>query len=330
MLTDLFWKVVTELGTAAVISGAVAYIAKKFFDHLLKRDLEHEKAALREAGAESLARLQDELRRDLERDLVSRKGEIDAHLVDRRAEAEQSLSAFKAELDQAIADRRAQVDEKLRRLDATLIDRRSFDERVRAEIERWANPILGSVQALSNRLDNILFDDGFVALAENYEPGPEWSIDHAYMLQTTVYLFGQFFCWSRLLDERLRFDLFRSQAQKDRFRGALQAVGEPLGKFPFPECEALPAGDLQVFSGQRRAMGEALIVERGPEPTCMRLAEFLDQWNEDAFRNRFAPLVALLTGLQPNSKRWLRLERAFDALRVLEQACIVTLEPRQG
>jgi hypothetical protein len=337
-MSNLFWNVISQLGTAAVIAGAIVYISKMFFAHLLKRDLEHEKAILKRAGEESLARLQGELRGELERELVSRKGQIDDHLAARREEAEQVLASFKAELERELADRRAQVEERLRLLDTTLAEQRSFDERVRTEIERWANPILGSVRALLARLGNILFQSGAVVLAADYSTGAEWSIDHAYMLQTTVYLFGQFFCWSRLLEERLRYDLFRSQVDKDAFLRAMRAVGEPLSAFPLWELlpkdrqkvDALPLEDRQVFSGQQRAMGETLIVERGTEPSCMRLAEFLDRYKGDEFKIRFEPMSLLLTGLKPETRRWLRLELVFAALQTLERACEASLSPRQG
>ena len=50
MWVGLFWQVVAQLGTAAVIAAAIVYIGKQFFDHLLRRNLEREKAVLRRAG----------------------------------------------------------------------------------------------------------------------------------------------------------------------------------------------------------------------------------------------------------------------------------------
>jgi hypothetical protein len=221
------------------------------------------------------------------------------------------LTAFKAELESAIADQH------------------SFSERVRAEVERWANPILDYVRSMVARLDNILSNEGYKVLEDDYNPVPEWSVDYQYMLQTTVYLFGQFFCWSRLLEERLRYDLFRSQVDKDAFLQAVRAVGKPLGAFPLSGAEALPPTDRQVFNSQQRAMGETLIVDGAAEASCMRLAGFLDHWKEEVFRARFDPLALLLTGLQPGTRRWLRVEQVLEALKNLELACEALLGPRE-
>jgi hypothetical protein len=53
---DLFWKAIAQLGTSTAIAGAIIYVFKRFFDHLLKRNLESEKAVLKQAGEDSLAR----------------------------------------------------------------------------------------------------------------------------------------------------------------------------------------------------------------------------------------------------------------------------------
>ena len=40
-------------------------------------------------------------------------------------------------------------------------------ERLRREVIRWANPILGSVQSLKSELDNILNNYGYLAMTKN-------------------------------------------------------------------------------------------------------------------------------------------------------------------
>ena len=51
-------------------------------------------------------------------------------------------------------------------------------ERIRREVARWANPILGAVQDLEYRLNNILYDGGNFALSSDYceEFNSDWSI----------------------------------------------------------------------------------------------------------------------------------------------------------
>ena len=63
-----------------------------------------------------------------------------------------------------MAGYKASLDERLKLLDAALAKSALKEERVRLEIDRWSNPILGAVRGLHRRLANILDDDAFVAL----------------------------------------------------------------------------------------------------------------------------------------------------------------------
>ena len=56
-------------------------------------------------------------------------------------------------------------------------------ERIRLEILRWANPILGAVTDLQARLENILNDSGNLALQRSPRRPlpPSWSVSYDYM-----------------------------------------------------------------------------------------------------------------------------------------------------
>jgi hypothetical protein len=91
-------------------------------------------------------------------------------------------------------------------------------DRVRQEVLRWSNPILGgSLKELRGRLENILDKEGYAALSSKFtdDLNPEWSIDHEYFFSSTIFLFAQYFCWASLLEERLSFELFKGQADRD-------------------------------------------------------------------------------------------------------------------
>ena len=240
------------------------------------------------------------------------------------------LEAYKASLkrdaDAALLAQKAEFDQQLAGFQSSLVDRKVREERVRLELERWANPILDAVTSLSRRLENILDHEGHIVLAPSSQWNPEWSVTPGYFLPTTVFLFAQYFCWERLLQESVRFDLFPDQADKDTFLNALRGVGKPLGSFPLAKLDGLPSGDSQVFSLQQRRAGEALIVEKESGPVCMRAADFLVRWNDAAFAEQFEPLTSFLQHLTPATRRWKRLELVRDALKRTEMQCRCILQ----
>jgi hypothetical protein len=74
---------------------------------------------------------------------------------------------------------------------------------------------------------------------------------------STVFLFSQYFCWIRLLEEKLSFELFERQTDKDTFFNKVEEVARTLASFPLRELNGIPGrGDLQVFRLQQRAIGE--------------------------------------------------------------------------
>lgn len=274
------------------------------------------------------------LSHDLEAHKSTLKHDADAFLLAQKADFDRQLANFQSDLrrdaDALLLAQKADFDRQLASFQSGLTDRLAHETRVRTELERWANPILDAVRSLNRRLGNILDGDGYVALVSNGKWNPEWSVTHAYFLISTIYLFAQYFCWERLLQESLRFDLFRSQADKDTFLDALRDIGRPLSSFPLDELKGLSPGDCQVFSLQQRAAGEALIVEKDTGPVCMRVADFFTKWADPAFASQFAPLAVLLDGLTPNTRRWQRLQLVRSALKPLDQQCMDKLTPLKG
>jgi hypothetical protein len=196
------------------------------------------------------------------------------------------------------------------------------EERIRKEIIRWANPILGAVQELNNRLDNILNYDGYLALSKNYEQqiNTNWSISYDYFMPSTLYLFGQYFCWIRLLQEQLNFELFETQEEKDTFFSCIRKVSKSLGSFP--PLYACNGKDTQVFTFQQRGIGEALIIRESEGSRCMTYHEFLEKMEEPLISYHLAPLRILLEGLNLNEDcRWKRLKATRDTLYILEDYC---------
>lgn len=259
------------------------------------------------------------LTRQLMGDLLAR--DLRKFAEDLKAKSARELESFRADLQQ--------------KRDVALQDAEAAsgkNERIRAEILRWANPILGIVGDLKHRLDNILKDAGYLALQQSpATPLPaNWSVSYDYMLPSTLYLFCHYFYWVRRLQEELSFELFESHADKDAFLVKLRAVGDALGTWPLPKEPRMCTGtDVQVFKMQQRLLGEAGTV-RGEGSRCLGYDEFLELWEEPPLADYLGPLRRLLDGLDdPTSCRWQRLELVSSAIAGLENHCqqILQVQP---
>ena len=182
-------------------------------------------------------------------------------------------------------------------------------ERIRYEIIRWSNPILSAVNDLENRLRNILKDDGYLALsvAARDKVNPQWSIRYNYFLPSTVYLMSRYFCWTGLLEEKLSFELFETQDDKDAFLDKIRTANRKLATFPMQELKNIKdEKDQQIFGLEERSMGELL--RSKDETRCMNYSEFLEKWSEPTYRQKFEPLASFIDGIEPSRQRpWRRL-----------------------
>ena len=290
---DINWQEVIQfLGGTAILVSIAAYLARSIVKQLLEKDLVRFKTDLDHRAERELAKVKS----DLEKDVLKEKHKTDMTLEQQKVMLQREVSR---------------------------------DDRIRSEILKWANPILGAVRGLRSRLSNILEDDGYLALqSKPQRPIPTgWSIDYEYFMPSTMYLFCQYFCWVRLLQEELSFEPFESRTQKDDFGEALWKVSEALGKWPF-ECEG---EDIQVFNLQQRALGEALIVTRGAQRVCMGYHEFQQKYDKEPLAGVLKPLRGLLDGLSDDGAcRWLRLEATQIALVNLENHCTSILQRDPG
>jgi hypothetical protein len=300
----------------------------KAHENNLSKDLADHKERLKHESEMALAAEQDRLKHTSELALESRRNEL-------KRESDLILAEINRRTQQALVDQKAASDRLMTAFQAQLTSAASREERIRREAERWANPILGAVRDLLARLENILEDEAYPALsATPKEPIPDgWSITYEYFLPSTAFLMAQYFCYVRLLNEGLRFDLFPEYEDKDKFFGDIRAVGKSLSDWPLEELgDPAPADDRQIFNLQQRAIGEAMIVGEGDVAHCIGFSEFLKKWqDDDAFKSQFAPLKEMLDGLEPNTKaRWQRFEMMQKALGKLEGECKLILHSKDA
>jgi hypothetical protein len=315
----------TEIGKSAAIAAAIAgfvtWGTKALISQFLKRDLKAHENSL----AKDLADHKERLKRDSDLALASEQDRL-------KHASDLALAEVSRRTQEALVDQKATSDRLLAEFQAHLSSAASRGERIRQEVERWANPILGAVRDLLARLKNILDDKAYLALSKTPEdPIPAgWSITYDYFLPSTVFLIAQYFCCVRLLNDGLRFDLFPEYEDKDDFLSDIRAVGEALGSWPLDELgHPRPADDQQIFNLQQRAIGEAMLKDDSDAARCIGFSEFFKKWQEDeAFRSHFAPLGGMLNGLGPNTKaRWQRFKLMQKALGQLERECERVLSP---
>lgn len=216
----------------------------------------------------------------------------------------------------------ALADIQKRRHELSLEAENSREERIHQEVIRWANPILGAVKDLEGRLRNILENKGYHALSEKSQKriNLNWSISYDYFMYSTLYLFGQYFAWVRMLQEELNFELFQSQQEKDKFFKAVEKVSSSLGSFP-PNYKC-SGKDTQLFRLQQRAIGELLIIHEDDQRKCLSYPEFLQKLSAHEFNQHLKPLRSLLEDVDPQDDcRWKRLEATRQALIELKISC---------
>jgi hypothetical protein len=324
-------------------------LAKIIIDQFFKRDLATHKSKL----DRDIETYRADLKREADSELAAAKARADRELTEMKIRSETELAQLRTQTDMKLAELERQTNMELARAkarsDAALEEQRSelarqtaaFQaglaaktaraDRIRNQVVQWANPILGSVVDLTRRLQNILRDDGYLALSPETEGrvNPEWSIRYDYFLPSSVYLFCQYFCWVRLLQESLSFELFEKHELKDKFFERIYAVGRSLSAYPLEELQQLRGGDCQVFNLQQRAMGEAVTVREGTELRCMHYSEFLVKWTAPDFTRLFDPIKSFIDRLSPeNERRWKRLELMAKALKDLHQQCESLLMPK--
>jgi hypothetical protein len=249
-------------------------------------------------------------------------------------QVENHKSALDQQVETFKSDLKAKSDRQLEEFKNQLAERTAQKERIRNEVARWSNPIPAAVTGLKNRLENILDHQGYLALSPDARQrvNSQWSIQYDYFFPSTIYLFSRYFCWTGLLEEKLSFELFDKQDDKEAFFARIRAVNRNLSEFPLSELRDIKSvEDSQIFNLQQRSMGEALRPKG--ESRCMNYAEFLERWSETSFQKSFEPLTTFIEGLEPSRQRpWERLKLMKVSLSGLEKECktLLGLEPTKA
>jgi hypothetical protein len=191
-------------------------------------------------------------------------------------------------------------------------------DRIRREIVAWANPIQDAAISLERRLTNILESEGYKALQPGYTTA-DWSITYDYFLCSTMFLFGQYFCWIQMLRLELNFELFRTQSEKVALFNGIDAVSKALGDYP--PAYSGTGDDIQVFRLQQRGIGELLARRINGKRVCQTYARFTGKISLGEYQAIFNPVFRLVDRVSPGEKRWNRLAATRTALKDLITKC---------
>lgn len=295
--TQVFGDVAAKIGTSAVIVGALALIGKIAVQSFFKAGVEEFTAELKHKSETELETLKLDLKRKNDLELADVKHDFELSLEQQKQRAELQKATFLQSLETDAA----------------------AHERIRVEILKWANPILNSVRDLNGRLTNIIAEQGYLALdEETASHNPNWAVSYSYFVSSTLYLFGQYFCWVHMLEQRLNFELFRSHAEKDCFFSAIRRASEALASYP-PEHKG-SGNDVQIFRLQQRAIAETLTTANGEEKGCMGYAQFLTDCHAN-ISPVLEPLRLLIDRIKPGERRWNRLKATREALAGVQEEC---------
>jgi hypothetical protein len=232
-----------------------------------------------------------------------------------RLQVENHKSALDQQVETFKSDLKAKSDRQLEEFKSQLTERTAQKDRLRNEVARWSNPIPSAVADLKNRLENILDHQGYLALSPSVRQrvNPQWSVQYDYFFPSTIYLFSRYFCWTGLLEEKLSFELFDKQDDKEAFFARIREVNRNLSGFPLYQLQDIKGEeDSQIFNLQQRNMGETL--RSKSESRCMNYSEFLERWSEPAFRKSFEPLTTFIEGIEPTQQRPWKTTQAHDGV----------------
>lgn len=213
--------------------------------------------------------------------------------------------------------RRAQL-EVAREADARKHDfeefRRQLDEqdRLRARVDRYQEPLVRAAFDLQSRLWNIV-DGGFIA---SYGVrGSER--EKAYALESTLWLFGQYYGWVEILRREAQFLQLPE-------RDARQRVQEMLNNIAGVCASDRAFGDtiFRIFRSEQRALGELMIApgsdaDGRPRTDCLGFAELSERWqDQDSATSRwFGPLAKSIKALTTEPAR-------VERIRALQRALL--------
>jgi hypothetical protein len=146
-------------------------------------------------------------------------------------------------------------------------------------LKRYEQPLLDAAYELQSRLYNIL--DGKFAFADTYVMGAR-KPRHKAAVETTLYVFAQFFGWQEIIRRDIQFLSFGRDRKTRTVEDLLTKVSETfLRDTPY-------GSQFMIWRVEQRGLGERMIITSDGERTCMGYATFVQK--RSAMREWLQPI----------------------------------------
>lgn len=135
----------------------------------------------------------------------------------------------------------------------------------KAKLDSYREPLLASTYELQARLHNILA----AAFLEKYLFG-ENRVKQGAALESTLYVFAQFFGWREIIRREIQFLRFPRDEETRTTARLLQDIGETFLTDEF-------GAQFMIWRVEQRGLGERMITTSEGKPRCMGYAAFIEQ-----------------------------------------------------
>ncbi len=184
-------------------------------------------------------------------------------------------------------------------------------ERIASEKEaiKYQEPLIRAAYDLQSRLYNILRQNLLEAYFVN---GDER--DKQYVIDNTVFLVAQYFSWSEIIRQKIRFINLK---EEKRTRDLTYIFDDILHIW---STDSLGAA-FRIFAGEQRAIGESLIVNSDDGLECIGYGAFLKRFpkGSDAFIDAIRRHVEKFASGDVGEERLVQLQHRFiDLLAFLD------------
>jgi len=149
----------------------------------------------------------------------------------------------------------------------TVFGKELFQARREAKhvLEKYREPLLAAAYELQARLHNILRNNFFEDDVLSNKRGKQNAA-----VESTLYVFAQFFGWREIIRQDVQFLRFDSDEQTREIAGLLFRIGETFLTNEFgPQC--------MIWRVEQRGLGERMITKSDGNVTCIGYASFIEQ-----------------------------------------------------
>lgn len=131
-----------------------------------------------------------------------------------------------------------------------------------------------------------------------------WTMTKRHYLTSTLFLFGQYFCWVQLIREKVRFLDFGEDQRTSEFQYHLKRIERALAETELQKlAKSQISTDWPLFQLLQNEIGECMIVDRSSGRECISFYEFQGQCDELLSKTEgMRSLERLLNGAMSKSK----------------------------